>query len=199
MKKWYVYEILNQNDEVEYVGETIDPERRWGQHTTRLKSKFYLRKYDCRMNIVAEFTNRKAALELEGKLKQQYGLKWEEKERAVQWRMKGSKAAAKSEKHLKQITELGKSGIGKKAFLKKLKEGTVPQSYFDAMSRNGKINGAKNVESGHIQELGKKYGRKAQQASQYSWKCEHCSKEGVGASNYSRWHGENCKKRPKHE
>lgn len=25
------------------------------------------------------------------------------------------------------------------------------------------------------------------------WTCEHCGKEGVGSSNYVRWHGDNCK------
>lgn len=25
-----------------------------------------------------------------------------------------------------------------------------------------------------------------------SWVCPHCGKEGVGSSNYSRWHGDNC-------
>ena len=25
------------------------------------------------------------------------------------------------------------------------------------------------------------------------WICEHCGKHGVGSSNYSRWHGDNCK------
>jgi hypothetical protein len=25
------------------------------------------------------------------------------------------------------------------------------------------------------------------------WICEHCGKEGVGSSNYVRWHGDNCK------
>lgn len=26
------------------------------------------------------------------------------------------------------------------------------------------------------------------------WTCEHCNKNGVGTSNYIRWHGKNCKK-----
>jgi len=25
------------------------------------------------------------------------------------------------------------------------------------------------------------------------WICEHCGKQGVGSSNYVRWHGDNCK------
>jgi len=30
--------------------------------------------------------------------------------------------------------------------------------------------------------------------TQIQWTCEHCSKTGVGISNYNRWHGLNCKK-----
>jgi len=26
-----------------------------------------------------------------------------------------------------------------------------------------------------------------------NWVCPHCNKEGVGSSNYVRWHGDNCK------
>lgn len=29
--------------------------------------------------------------------------------------------------------------------------------------------------------------------TQVAWTCPHCGKEGVGLSNYSRWHGDNCK------
>jgi len=29
--------------------------------------------------------------------------------------------------------------------------------------------------------------------TQILFKCEHCGKEGTGASNYKRWHGQNCK------
>lgn len=29
---------------------------------------------------------------------------------------------------------------------------------------------------------------------QQSWKCPHCSKEGIGLGNYSRYHGDNCSK-----
>ena len=25
------------------------------------------------------------------------------------------------------------------------------------------------------------------------WTCQHCGKNGVGSSNYIRWHGDNCK------
>lgn len=31
--------------------------------------------------------------------------------------------------------------------------------------------------------------------TQINWTCEHCSKSGVGISNYNRWHGDNCKRK----
>jgi hypothetical protein len=34
--------------------------------------------------------------------------------------------------------------------------------------------------------------KKAAEASQYLWTCQHCGKEGKGASNLKRWHGDNC-------
>jgi len=30
-------------------------------------------------------------------------------------------------------------------------------------------------------------------ATRVAWQCPHCGKEGVGSSNFSRWHGDNCK------
>lgn len=33
------------------------------------------------------------------------------------------------------------------------------------------------------------------QASLINWTCIHCNKSGVGASNYKRWHNDNCKYR----
>jgi hypothetical protein len=29
--------------------------------------------------------------------------------------------------------------------------------------------------------------------TQIKWQCEYCNKEGIGISNYNRWHGKNCK------
>ena len=30
-------------------------------------------------------------------------------------------------------------------------------------------------------------------ATRIAWTCEHCGKEGVGSSNFKRWHSDNCK------
>lgn len=30
-------------------------------------------------------------------------------------------------------------------------------------------------------------------ATRIAWTCPHCGKQGVGSSNYTRWHGDNCK------
>ena len=30
-------------------------------------------------------------------------------------------------------------------------------------------------------------------ATRIAWTCPYCDKQGVGSSNYSRWHGDNCK------
>jgi len=31
--------------------------------------------------------------------------------------------------------------------------------------------------------------------TQVKWHCEYCNKEGIGISNYNRWHGNNCKEK----
>ena len=78
----YVYKLLdNITDEVIYVGETIQPDIRFRQHTrydypTR-RAKFA--NIDCRIEIVETFQNRQDALEFEGQLKKQYGLEWVER------------------------------------------------------------------------------------------------------------------------
>ena len=38
---------------------------------------------------------------------------------------------------------------------------------------------------------------KGLEKTRVAWKCPHCGKEGVGSSNYIRWHGDNCKHGPK--
>lgn len=35
--------------------------------------------------------------------------------------------------------------------------------------------------------------------SQKLWICETCNKSGIGSSNYTRWHGNNCKYKEQHE
>lgn len=79
MKTYKVYEIYNFYGSVEDVGETHrTPENRLWEKTHPKKSKFYGRR-DLLIHVVAEFNNRKDALELEGQLKLEYGLRWGEK------------------------------------------------------------------------------------------------------------------------
>jgi hypothetical protein len=54
---------------------------------------------------------------------------------------------------------------------------------------SGKLVGNKNKENGHIQEIGKASMSRVNI-------CPYCNKEGKGAI-YFRWHGENCKHKPK--
>ncbi len=80
MKKWYVYELVNLMGTVEYVGETINPKRRFYEHTKTKPSpqtgKFYGRN-DIFMNIVKEFDNKKEAWSYQCILQSQYGFKSE--------------------------------------------------------------------------------------------------------------------------
>jgi len=65
--------------------------------------------------------------------------------------------------------------------------------------KNGKINGLKNVESGHIfniTSLGGKCSAKSEKSMNKQTKeCEYCGKiSNLGL--YARWHGKNCKNNP---
>jgi predicted GIY-YIG superfamily endonuclease len=86
MKKHYVYELINLYGTIEDVGETTRLKTRMCEHTKKKpghgNGKFYGRQ-DLIMNVVAEFDTRKEALELEGKLKLEYGIPWSERERGM--------------------------------------------------------------------------------------------------------------------
>ena len=122
MKRHYVYKLVNGLGIVEYVGETINPKRRFDQHTKCKPSdnhshgKFYNRE-DITLFEIANFELRKDALALEGVLKRHYGLEWTERTRA---------------------SDLSR----------------------EVHSNAGKKGGKKNIDTGHIQELGKKNGAK---------------------------------------
>jgi predicted GIY-YIG superfamily endonuclease len=84
MKKHYVYELINLYGTVEYVGESKNPYRRFRQHT---KSKYepkrsmgiFYGRQDLILNVVSEYDNYKDALNLEAKLKSNYGFPLTEK------------------------------------------------------------------------------------------------------------------------
>ena len=90
IRKHYVYELINLMGTVEYVGVTYRPAARMYGHTktkpsknnSNREGKFYGRQ-DLTMNIVAEYTDKKDALEHEGKLKLEYGMEWTERNQYV--------------------------------------------------------------------------------------------------------------------
>ena len=52
--------------------------------------------------------------------------------------------------------------------------------------------GLTNVETGHIQELGKTYWKDAMEASLERITCEVCGQD-ANTGNYAKWHGKKCK------
>ena len=80
MKKYYVYELVNLDGIVEYVGESTRPNKRFYEHlkhkphVTNHNGKFYGRE-DINLNVVAEFETHKEAFEYQCKLQKKYGFK----------------------------------------------------------------------------------------------------------------------------
>jgi len=74
--KWSVYTIVNTQNEIEYIGCTSNPKRRWYNHTYWFQGpgigKFYGRT-DVRMEVVKEFDNRREGWDYEAELKLQHG------------------------------------------------------------------------------------------------------------------------------
>lgn len=77
MKIWYVYEIVNLMGTVEYVGESINPKRRFYNHKVNSKTsgngRFYKRS-DVFLNVVKQFDNRIDAFNYQCELQKEYGL-----------------------------------------------------------------------------------------------------------------------------
>lgn len=85
MKLHYTYLLMNQDAMVEYVGESIDPQSRFYNHT---KAKpgfsgmgYFYGREDLTLVIDSAHLDRKEALQREGELKLKYGLEWSEKNR----------------------------------------------------------------------------------------------------------------------
>lgn len=51
----------------------------------------------------------------------------------------------------------------------------------------------KRLEKGILTRAEKRAILPKMDSTQIKWKCEQCSKSGKGSSNYSRWHGNNCR------
>ena len=97
---FYVYELINDETVVEYVGVTKHPNKRLFQHTKIKPHKvkpsstygmFYGRE-DIRMEIIVGFDTRKEALKTEGAIKEENGLLWTEQ---LQFRKEYCSKAAK--------------------------------------------------------------------------------------------------------
>ena len=71
MKIWHVYELVNSNGIVEYVGETINPYKRWYNHKCK-NGKFHNRN-DIKMNTIKQFDNHNDAYVYQCVLQKQYG------------------------------------------------------------------------------------------------------------------------------
>lgn len=80
-----VYELINTLGSIEYVGVTNNPPYRFWQHTKRSDGRNgkFLHRSDITMYIVCETYDKKEALQLEGKLKLEYGMEWTEKTRSI--------------------------------------------------------------------------------------------------------------------
>jgi hypothetical protein len=76
--KSYVYELVNDDGNVEYVGESINPEFRFKRHThykphkASNVGKFYGRN-DLKLKIIKEFNSKKEAFQYQCELQSKYG------------------------------------------------------------------------------------------------------------------------------
>lgn len=72
---YFVYEIVNSNEKIEYIGQTENPQARMKGHRKGL----FKNRSDVNMRIVQSFETRKEALEFEGSHKIANGFEWTEK------------------------------------------------------------------------------------------------------------------------
>jgi predicted GIY-YIG superfamily endonuclease len=75
-----IYQLVNEENKLEYVGRTTKPEWRLYQHTH--KGGKFVGRTDLKMEIVSEFDNIRDANLFEGELKMKLGFVWDEKLRS---------------------------------------------------------------------------------------------------------------------
>lgn len=73
MKKKYVYQLVNEENIVEYIGEAFDPQRRFREHKhNRTKAKSGMGKFcgrnDLKLEVLAEFDNAKDSFDYQCEL-----------------------------------------------------------------------------------------------------------------------------------
>jgi predicted GIY-YIG superfamily endonuclease len=163
MKTYYVYELINLYGTVEYVGETIRPNIRMKEHINSKpefgNGKFYGRQ-DLVMNIVSVFDDRKKALELEEKLKKDYGMEITERTRGI----KGGNKVRESGQ-IYNITKLSVEKT-KKTILQYSKSGKFIKKWVSVRDVGRKL----NINVGNLSQcaLGNR-----QSAGGYVWKYEN--------------------------
>jgi hypothetical protein len=85
----------------------------------------------------------------------------------------------------KAMPQIGRPGVAK------------PEGFGAKVSNTRKELGLGNTWGGKKRPehslLMKSKPNKGLEKTRQPWICEHCEKEGVGSSNYVRWHGDNCK------
>ena len=117
----YVYKIINNNNIVEYIGETKMPKTRFRLHKT--KNNLFEGRDDVRMELVKSFKTRKEAYDYQCELQEQYGFVTDKeknnyatsvmnnpiynKDKSI-----GAKKAGLIAKETGQIQKLGKSMLG---------------------------------------------------------------------------------------
>ena len=112
--EWVVYELVNSENRIEYIGLSKRPEIRFNQHTGKYilpGMGTFSGRTDLRLNIVKTFDNKLFALRFEGKHKLANGFEWSEQEARRRGGKKGGKITGKI-KHIcpncsKEITGPG--------------------------------------------------------------------------------------------
>lgn len=85
--------------------------------------------------------------------------------------------------------------LNRKQNLKRLSEGTHnwTTEYLKKFNKDRVDNGTHPFLGSYINDMMKENGT---HPSLFAWTCEYCGKEGLGKSNYNKYHGNNCLKHP---
>ncbi len=74
-RKKYVYQLVNEQNIIEYIGEAFDPERRFKEHkknTTKSGMGKFKGRTDLKLEVIAEFDNTKDAYDYQCGLQKIY-------------------------------------------------------------------------------------------------------------------------------
>jgi predicted GIY-YIG superfamily endonuclease len=134
MKKYYVYNIVDENNKILYIGETTDTVHRLKVHTN-IQGKFYKRK-DIKLVVISEFKSKKEAFDYQLQLQKENGFETD-LEKLINNGYKGS---------LVQMERFNKTGIWKRAV--KCYDYKTKQliAEFESTRQAGKILNVKNID-----------------------------------------------------